>query len=62
MGLGSRIRDPEKTSSGSRIQSQKGTGSPIHDTWEKIYGSVVVGPMRPNFIGFGFEEGRNKPK
>ncbi len=29
MGLGSEIRDPEKTYSGSRIQGQKGTGSRI---------------------------------
>jgi hypothetical protein len=29
MGLGSKIRNPEKTYSGSRIQGQKGSGSRI---------------------------------
>jgi hypothetical protein len=36
MGLGSGIRDPEKTYSGSRIQSQKGTGSRIRNPEKNI--------------------------
>jgi hypothetical protein len=36
MGLGSEIRDPEKTYSGSRIQGSKSTGSRIPDPESRI--------------------------
>jgi hypothetical protein len=65
MGLGSRIQDPEKISSGSGDPGSKRhrIPDPQHlgeNLFKKV--GVVVGPMRPNFIGFGFEEGRNQAK
>ncbi len=63
MGLGSRIRDPEKNlfripDSGSK----RHWITDLQHLGENIFKKVIIGPMRPNFISFGFEEGRNQAK
>jgi len=62
MGLGSGIRKKPVPDPGSRVK--KAPDPRFATLGRKLIqkGWVVVGPMRPNFIGFGFEEGRNHAK